>query len=164
MKKTFRLLNETIRNPNFTKVMELCFADSSFLSFTKYFGFQESARSKHFDADLQPFLVETMKTIHWHCYHMLDPNRPLEVSIYRATQAVKEIVLNTFGNIYLTDHIKPPIAEDICFFRENELLLGTVSHERICHVYPKTEHSLNAFLQSANWEETDFLEEELIRL
>lgn len=144
--------------------MDLCFADSSFLSFTKYFGFMESARSQIFDAALHPFLVDKIKTIHWHCYHMLDPKRPLEIAIYRAMPEMKAIVLNTFNTIYLTDHIKPPIAEDICFFRGNELLLGTVSHERICHVYPKTKNSVNAFLQCANWEETEFLEEELIQL
>ena len=32
-------------------------------------------------------------------------------------------------------------AEDVCFFKNEKLILGTVSHERICLVFPPLDNS-----------------------
>lgn len=164
MKKTFRLLDKNITNPNFKMIIDLCFEKSSYISFTKYYSSIESEQSKNFDLEINNYLVNKIKTTHWYCYYMLDDSRPLEVSVYKADQKVKDILLNTFNNIFLIGNKKPRIAEDLCFFSNDELLLGTVSHERACHIFPQNNQTLNSFLNIANWEETEFLEKELIKL
>ena len=55
--------------------------------------------------------------------------------------------------------------EDLCFFRNGTLLLGTVSHERICMAYPEDNELAQRFRDAiCGWGEADDLEQEHIML
>ena len=58
-----------------------------------------------------------------------------------------------------------PSMEDLCFFRNGTLLLGTVSHERICIAYPEDGELAQRFQDAiCGWGEADDLEQEHIML
>ncbi|SHM88004.1 hypothetical protein SAMN02746066_03720 [Anaerosporobacter mobilis DSM 15930] len=63
----------------------------------------------------------------------------------------------TWGNI-------KNLPEDLCFFTGNKLLLGTVSHEDICYVYPPTKEIASQFIKLGNWEEKNYLPDEHIHI
>lgn len=45
--------------------------------------------------------------------------------------------------------------EDLCFFKDHSLLLGTVTHEAICHVYPPDKAVEQAILLTGKWKYID---------
>ena len=55
------------------------------------------------------------------------------------------------------------LPEDMCFFVDNKLFLGTVSHENICEVYPPAEEIKKQLLKIGEWEElNDDKEQQII--
>ena len=131
---------------------------------------EDNATSKKFADALQNSQVGKLYTCHWHCYYVLDKQRPLVISIYKANEASKKIILKYSNNIYFTnyensiDQTTGFVADDICFFHKDKLLLGTVSHAEICHIYPPSDEVLELFLENASWQEIDYLPEEFIEL
>ena len=83
---------------------------------------------------------------------------PLEVSLYRATEESKAVLLKYFRELFLSHpagngawEYGVQTLEDLCFFRGDELLLGTVTHEGICHVYPPDEAFETALRCNRYW-------------
>lgn len=166
MNKTFKLTSENIRGERFKNVIDICFKYSTFFSLTTNFDAIENSFSKKLVNDLNYFLLKNFKTDHWHCYYILDKSKPLNISIYKSNEKTKQILIDSCNNIYLEIDKGGFIAEDICFFSNNELLLGTVSHANICHIYPSSENILKSFLnlEHISWKEVDYLESEHIKL
>jgi hypothetical protein len=63
----------------------------------------------------------------------------------------------TLGNI-------KNLPEDLCFFMQNELLLGTISHEGICYAYPPSEQISDSLKKLGDWQEVDYIKEEHITI
>lgn len=89
---------------------------------------------------LSPFQIGSFATIDWFCYHTTEEN-PLTILIYKTDEAAKNILLKYYQNLFLNTSDKTDISnrqnlEDLCFFSNGKLILGTVSHEYICHIYP----------------------------
>ena len=144
-----------IWDAKFTELMELCFSRSTLFSLTRA-KWKKSADSD-LENDLKPFLDRSLKTCRWFCYQVMD-TAPLEVSLYRATEDSKAILLKYFRELFLSRpagdgewEYGAQTLEDLCFFRGDELLLGTVTHEGICHVYPPDEAFENALRRNRYW-------------
>ena len=56
------------------------------------------------------------------------------------------------------------LPEDLCFFINDRLLLGTVSHEYLCYAYPPTDEIEKKFMKLGNWVKVDYCESEHIQL
>ena len=124
-----------IRDAAFIELMELCFSRSTLFSMTRA-KWKKSA-DRALENELKPFLDRSFKTCRWFCYQVMD-TAPLEVSLYRATEESKAVLLKYFRELFLSRptgngewEYGTQTLEDLCFFRRDELLLGTVTHERI---------------------------------
>lgn len=170
MDKMLRLQNN-IELDSFNRLLDLCFEVSTYFSFTEN-GVREYSRSKKhedFIREFKPFLIQSKEITHWHYYYVPDYNKKT-VYIYKADKEAKNIIEKNFDNLFLEERVNgklisiKDLPEDLCFFIDNKLFLGTVSHEGICTVYPPTDEICEAILQLGEWEIVKYLDEEQIIL
>lgn len=119
---------------------------------------------------LIPYLLRRLKMTHWFCYYTTQSN-PQHINIYPLNEQTKELLQKHYFGLFLDDWGKDgkrwiPSLEDICFFRNGKLLLGTVSHEHICAAYPEDDKALAQRFKDAvpGWEESNRYAEEQITL
>lgn len=82
---------------------------------------------------LEPFRLKTVQTNHW--FHMYVPDGDkLEIYIYAFNQDTKAILLSNYHSVFYTGAVWDT-PEDLCFFKGQHLISGSVTHECICSVY-----------------------------
>ena len=84
---------------------------------------------------LRPFCKEKRTTLNWFCYHVTEEN-PLSVFLYPVNEETTLLLKEHYCDFFLNDNQLPLSLEDLCFFQNGKLMLGTVSHEYICQVFP----------------------------
>ncbi len=164
-------LNANIKEIEFNSFLDICFKYSSYFTFTQN-GYTKYAKSQEhilFLEELTPFLIKRIKTHHWHCYYV-PKGYLIHVFLYKVDMEAKEIIKKHFNNLFLKEQMNNKLGEvsklpeDLCFFIEDKLFVGTVSHEEICHVYPPGDQIYNEIHQLGDWTILDHLIEEQINL
>lgn len=135
---------KTISENNFSIFLELCFKNATYFSLNKA-PWTDSIR-KDLQTRLEPFLVKEILTPTWfgYDYSMAPPEdyRQLKVFLYNAEIIAKDIFLECFSDVFLKigqggtllDSLQT--LEDLCFFSQESLFVGTVSHEFLLGVFP----------------------------
>ena len=82
---------------------------------------------------MSPYHLRDLETNHWFCYYTPE-DRPRKVHLFQITPETRSIVLSAFKKLFFDDKAWEE-PEDICFFRNNRLILGSVSHEQMCYLY-----------------------------
>lgn len=136
-----------ISNPSFPlicdseyiQLMHLCFSRATLFSMTR--AKWDSSTNESLEKDLKPFLKKTIKTCHWFCYGVREDS-PLDILIFQANRETEGSILKYFRDIFLHHRYNgewrssTQTLEDLCFFSQNRLFLGTVTHEELCYIYP----------------------------
>lgn len=127
-------LNRNISGPHFVDLISACFdyADVFSLSQNRWFDI-ETERSINLLKQLNPFQINVLEVNHWFCYYVPKENA-VKVHLFRATPEAKNIILSVYGKLFF-DGAAWEEPENICFFRNGRLVLGSVSHEKMCHLY-----------------------------
>ena len=88
---------------------------------------------------LMPYRLRGFRTARWFCHWSTEPF--LEVNLYEANEETRSIVKQHVRDLYfdLSRNRDLHTLEDLCFFREDQLFFGTVSHEGICMAQPATQ-------------------------
>ena len=175
--KVCKLLNSNLAGKDFHLLLDLCFESSS------YFTLKNNCFSSIKDQDgllseLKPHLKKQLKFDYWHGYPKnLNSNYSFDIYVYLNNLESKNILKDNFDNLFFDTydyskgkHNKKP--EDLCFFRESsrnkelEILLGTLSHESLCHVYlnSDTHFILDRLCEFSLWEETNSFDKNFISL
>jgi hypothetical protein len=158
----------TINGENFRKLMEVCFDVASYFSLTvaPWFACTETELEK----ELEPFLVKKIRVQKWFCYDFSGSDNFLDIHVYRAAPSTKNILLRYFSEVFLRksenkskEHATQTL-EDLCVFYQNLLLLGTVTHEYICKVYPLNETLEQEILSLGRWKYIEDVTSEMIEL
>ena len=113
---------------------------------------------------LAPFLVKELNMFRWFGYDQTDApprdRRQMSVYLYRADMAARDIILAHADDIFLnhfTDGVwqdSVQTLEDLCFFSQGKLIVGTVSHERLLSVAPP-DKAFETYIQTlGDWNET----------
>jgi hypothetical protein len=81
----------------------------------------------------------------------------MNIFIYRALDEAKQVLLNHTNTLFLGHEGKETLMtlEDLCFFHEDELFFGTVSHEGIFSAKGISEKFISELLKLGDWGETD---------
>lgn len=123
----------TIAGENFRRLMDLCFSQADVFSLTKVHGpYRTDVR---LERALQKFQIKHLSVDHWFCYA---PSGCLhEVILYHASRKAKETLLRYADNLFLETggDQNGCSLEDLCFFRDQELFFGTLSHEFMCYAH-----------------------------
>jgi len=103
--------------------------------------------------ELRPYLLKVIKSCHWFCYYVPERNI-MEIQLFRACPETKKILRDHFNRYFYVENElqKSELPEDVSFFRQNKLFMGTVMHEGMCYVYPPTEESAAEFMQICKWD------------
>ncbi len=164
------VLKKNLEKKSFNQVLNLCFELSTHFSFTNHKAGISDNDYAEFLQELQQFYVRTISTHHWFCFYV-EPTESFTILLFNAEDGAKSIIKKYFDNLFLHERIADGtlgnvknLPEDMCFFVGDQLLLGTVSHEHMCYVYPPSEHVYSEFKKIGKWNEEDYLKEEHIIL
>lgn len=153
------VLDSNLEGEKYRQLINACFDLSTYFSLTKRDYHIRNSVYMKFLSDIAPSYIDTILTWNWFAYHLYSPE-PLEVCLYHANNEMKNVILRYFDNLYQLENSMngksrnvKNLPEDLCFFKGNKLLLGTVSHASICFAYPPTEEITSQFQEIGNWEE-----------
>lgn len=143
----------TIAGEDFFRLMDLCFAQADVFSLTKVHGpYRTDAR---LERALQKFQFKHLSVDHWFCYA---PSGYLhKVTLYHASRKAKETLLRYADNLFLKtgDNQSLCSLEDLCFFRDQELFFGTLSHEFMCYAHVLSPEFGAQLKTLGTWEEEE---------
>lgn len=148
---------ENIENEQLREFLDVCFSYADVFSLTKGY-FADAETEKMLDR-LKPYLIKDIKTTHWFSYYVMPDNKK-HVYLFKVCPESREIVIELYKSLLFGMGDEP--LEDLCFFRDKKLFLGTVSHERICFLYPVNDEMALAFKRICDWEEVDDISAEQI--
>lgn len=158
----------TIKHEKFRNLMDICFDSASYFSLSKapWTFCTETGLAE----ELEPFLIKKIRMQKWFCYDFSLRDGFMEVNIYKVTLTAKNILLKYFVDIFLHEKKRDVMVdstqtmEDLCIFTDDSLLLGTVTHESICHFYPPNETVERRIILTGRWEYSEDIPSEQINL
>ena len=112
-------------------------------------------RQEAFLARLAPWQTGRISTSRWF-WIRVSPRRPLSVLLYSAAPGARQVLADTFHDLFLAageDCFWLP--EDLCFFSQGRLWLGTSSHEYHASAYPRSRNEAEALMALAPWQEKE---------
>ncbi len=145
----------TIKYENFHALLDICFHSASCFSLSK--APWTICTEVELAKELEPFLVKKVRIQKWFCYDFSSNDQFMEINIYKANPSTQIILQKYFYDIFLRDQKNGCLVdstqtlEDLCIFTETSLLLGTVSHEYMCHVYPPNETVAQEIVLTGRW-------------
>ncbi len=148
---TFSPVN--ITGDNYYKLLDICFSKCDVFSLSKTYNWEniKTAKVYKFLNTIEPFKVKTITTDVWHCFRA-NPNEHFEIFLYNCNEKCKNILKQHTADLFFqTRGSINDLPEDICFFINNKLLLGTVSHEYICNLYTQDMQTFEEFKPLAKW-------------
>ena len=141
----------------FASIMDLCLNESKFFALT-YHSFPW--KTNELITELFKHRCGKIKTTKWFCYFTL-PDNPLEIFLYPSNSSTITILKKYYTSFFLDNVYDKTLQwkqslEDLCVFGENKLIMGTVSHELICNVYPPDENFLTRLMSDCGpWTYSD---------
>lgn len=174
MNRVFSFNNDidgsNIEYENFYKLMDICFEVSTYftLAHNEILRDEQTGDMYELLQKLEPFFIKRIITTDWHRHYVTDENKHI-VYLHKVTEESKKIICDTFDNIFLKKRengelLSLYLLEDLCFFIDKKMFLGTVSHEGYCTVYTEKEEMYNKIKILGDFEEVDFLDDEQIIL
>lgn len=112
---------------------------------------------------LEPYLLRTIKTQHWFSYYV-PTGYEITVNLYQSCEETKKILKQSYHRLLGRSPERVTNLEDICFFQNGKLFLGTVSHEYICFAYPPNNQFYDTLTKICSWDIVDDVTDEQITL
>ena len=132
-------LNEdmTVKGDALAALLDACFDCAD--CFTLCTAIWTHATNDALRKSLEPYRVRSFHTTRWFCHMSTEPF--LEVNLYPANAETRRIIKMHVHDLYfdLSRSRGLHTLEDLCFFCDNQLFFGTVSHEQICIALPPTQ-------------------------
>ena len=159
MHECYYLESENIYGDNFKQLVDLLGLSADYFTMNKHF----TSNGKPFFQGslfktLAPFCIDSLQVNDWYCNYDMSSfytdnttEYRIEVQVYQSNNMTLDILKSSCDNIYLFDYEQIPLGEDLCFFKDNKLFMGTVSHERICGVYSLTEEMSQKLQRYGTW-------------
>jgi hypothetical protein len=152
-----------IGGQQFRRLLEVCFQQSDCFSLSVG-GWQN--RIDTMQQELEPHILKKKVTKSWFGYYPLLTDAEVTATtriLYPVNDVTKSIIEKYCDNLWLRSEIpgQTQSLEDLCFFSDDKLILGTVSHEYICQAYPSDDSfKLKLFEVYNHWKAgNDFAEQ-----
>ncbi len=153
-----------LRDDKFKQLLQVCFDEADSFSLSKV---STPTYSCSIEDMLASYLKQTIQTEKWFAYNGA---APLIEMIYTAEPETQDIIANCYRDIFLQKKGKvpkkkyeqigqtflyPSVLEDICFFKDKQMIFGTLSHEYICVARSISQDFEEKLLSLAPWRKTD---------
>lgn len=150
----FKLLYPITIN-EYHRLLDLCFEYSESFSLTRnhILSDEDNGEEDSLVKALIKFEITSFHTRSWHGYYQPDKQfPPFKIYIYKANGHTKETLKKYYDNLFMWNSKEDfDFLHDLCFFKNNTLLLGTISHEDMCHFFPFDEGVQTQFLSLGKW-------------
>lgn len=139
----------------FSRLLDLCFRQSEYFSFSVP-GIPHTDNT--LQNELSSYVYTVITTTHWFNYITL-PENPMSNIVFHANSETLSVLKKHCHRLFLFDSQCSSSSwnqtlEDLCFFSNDKLLLGTVSHEHMCEVFPPDNTVKNElFAIYSHWKE-----------
>lgn len=131
-------INVEPNHTSFERLLQECFRISDSFSLTPPRKDALSASGIDLLQCLSPYKIGTIKTHRWFSNYAPPWEKSgMQVFVFRSCKETQKILMERYQHLFFTD----PKAEwynlqDLCFFIDKVLFMGTLSHENICFFYP----------------------------
>lgn len=142
-------ISNNLSHVEHARLLEVCFRYADVFSLTEAPRFSHGERLLF--EQLQPFLLSKFETRHWFRRYIRKPYSH-KIRLFRACPEAKEILASKYKNLFMRSDNEWELPEDLCFFSGKKLFMGSVTHERICYVYPENEKMRAEFMQICRWD------------
>lgn len=117
----------------FKQLMEECFRVSDTFSLTPPRDEEADMTWVDMFQLLSPYLVGTIKTHHWFSNYVYPWCREgMRVYIFRSCKESQSILMDNYHKLFSHNYGE---LQDLCFFKDKVMFLGTLSHECLCVFY-----------------------------
>lgn len=112
----------------------------------------EKSQTGFFLKQLAPYKIRSIQSSHW--FHMYTKKSdPIFVDLFHLNDITAKIISDVYSDLYLGYYSDCAwMPEDICFFWNDRLWLGTVSHEDWCTVFPQNLQMEESLRQFGTWD------------
>ena len=154
-----------ISGDKFSAFLKKCFDNADLFSFNE--AIWTNCSCKDMQKELEPFLTKEIQVQKWFGYdYAMAPEmdrRTIRVYLYQADSAAKDSILQYCSDVFLRQNIggefMDPVQtlEDLCFFSDGKLFVGTVSHEFLLKVEPPSKDFEDSMKKLGRWKYTNQL-------
>lgn len=141
-------LQKAIQGENLKRLIQYLLEHSSYFSLTMH----EVSESEILRIKQNAFFRDEMFTNKWFSY--ITYEKPLQVMLFQSDTQMTDFILGYFskGLFELTGSG----VEDICFFAEDGIMFGSVTHEKIAHLFVNEQEM--RFLNSlGDWKQVEYM-------
>lgn len=153
-----------IHGENFQAFLRTCFYFSTYFTMSKIIPLDYELVPNASEVQLSQYLLKTISPKSWYGYGQIHEN--MVQCVYRANDESLQILCNSYQDVFLVSKKKlkkVPIDtigwkpkrvstfENLCFFSNTNMILGTVSHERICTTHITDKGFSDELMKIGNW-------------
>lgn len=138
----YSLLDDNIKGENFKHFLLCCLHNSTYVSVT-------ISEEDKIISEFKDYIYKSFETYSWYCYKTYET--PLFIMMYHSTPSLLEGLVKYFDCLFPKD---TKGIEDLCFFKDNRILFGSVTHERIAQIVLSSETDIKEYEKFAAWKET----------
>lgn len=146
----YSLLDDNLEGVKFRDFIACCLEHSTLFSLT--FHNISNERNQQRIQDLNKFFYKSFKTDIWYCYKAL--GTPIHVALFHSNPNLLDGIMKCFDGLFPS---QLQGVEDICFFDNENLLFGSVSHEGIAQLFVSSEIELSIYTKFARWEKVSLI-------
>lgn len=141
----YSLCADNIKGEKFREFISYCLEQSTYFSLTLH-DCNEDIKNNAL-AEIDKYSYKSIQTYSWYCYKTFE--KPLSISLYYSTKELVDWFVNFFNSLF---EFESQGIEDICFFRNKNLLFGSVSHEKIAQLFLSSEKEILKYETYSRWE------------
>ncbi len=160
MKKTAYSLKEAnITGENFKNFIKLSMEINDIFSVSvPYYTNEDDPGVENADSGVVLDDLEYMsfETYSWYCFKVYE--NPLKILLFRTSVKMVNFVLKYFDSLFPDRAMR---LEDICFFKENKLTFGSVTHENIAQLIDPDEETINMYRKFGQWDRVILTERDM---
>ena len=148
----------------FYALLDICFEYGDCFSLRYEDGLPQE-KCHPLEMELSPYLIKRLTVDQWFGYYNVPgwPRVPiLTQCIFQAIPETQRLLTKYCGDIFFVrereeSRYKRPFfcCRDLCLFRKQQLLLGTISHKEMAFIYPPSDEFFIDLLNAGRWVEAE---------
>ncbi len=161
--KILEFAGNTLEEENFKQFLRICASRSTHFSLAKYVFSEGASAPTSFKKLLEPYAIASFHPKRWFGYPQGN-GEYLTETVYRVSKESMEILERYCRDLFLQKGTKKlGRLEDLCFWDNGTMIVGTLSHECICATNRITDRFAEELREIGQWREMNrpgyFIEE-----
>ncbi len=153
--KILEFAGDTIEGEDFAKFLSVCASRSTHFSLAKYVFSDVSPVPTAFESLLEPYVFKSFRPTRWFGYPQVN-GQYLTETVYKICPESVEILGKHCRDLFLKKGAKKlGRREDLCFWDNGTMVLGTLSHECICATNRITDRFAEELFPLGQWRKTE---------